>query len=77
MICPVIGITVDNVDSNIISGKYESNVAYSRMVAEAGGLPLLLPQEIELAAYYVELCDGLMLTGGDRKSTRLNSSHVL
>ena len=62
---PVIGVTVDNVDSNIASGKYESNIAYSRMVAAAGGLPLLLPQEMELAAHYVDLCDGLMLTGGD------------
>lgn len=66
---PIIGITVDNVDSNIASGKYESNVAYSRMVAEAGGLPLLLPQEVELAEYYVDLCDGVMLTGGDDART--------
>ena len=69
MIRPVIGITVDNVESCISSGKYESNLAYSRMVAEAGGLPLLLPQEIELAAHYVELCDGVMLTGGDDART--------
>ncbi|MDB5390755.1 MAG: gamma-glutamyl-gamma-aminobutyrate hydrolase [Planctomycetaceae bacterium] len=62
---PLIGITVDNVESNFASGKYESNVEYSRMVAAAGGLPLLLPQEIELASHYVELCDGLMFTGGD------------
>jgi putative glutamine amidotransferase len=62
---PLIGITVDNVESNSASGKYESNIAYSRMIAEAGGLPWLLPQEIELAADYVERCDGLMFTGGD------------
>lgn len=62
---PLIGITVDNVDSSIASGKYESNLEYSRAVAEAGGLPILLPQEVELAEYYVSLCDGLMLTGGD------------
>jgi putative glutamine amidotransferase len=62
---PLIGITIDNVNSSIASGKYESNLAYSRAVAEAGGLPLLLPQEVELASHYVSLCDGLMLTGGD------------
>ena len=62
---PLIGITVDNVDSNISSGKYESNLAYSRAIAAAGGLPLLLPQEVNLAVHYVNLCDGLMLTGGD------------
>jgi len=66
---PIIGITVDNVDSSIASGKYESNVDYSRMVAEAGGLPLLLPQEVELVEYYVDLCDGVMLTGGDDART--------
>ena len=62
---PLIGITIDNVENDINSGRYESNVAYSRAVVEAGGLPLLLPQEVELAAQYVDLCDGLLLTGGD------------
>ena len=61
---PLIGITIDNVESDIASGRYESNVAYSRAVVAAGGLPLLLPQEVELAVQYVDLCDGLMLTGG-------------
>jgi putative glutamine amidotransferase len=69
MMRPLIGITVDNFQNNIASGKYESNVDYCRAVAEAGGLPLLLPQEVELAAHYVELCDGLMLTGGDDART--------
>ncbi len=66
---PLIGITIDNVENNITSGKYESNLAYSRMVVETGGLPVLLPQEVELAAQYVDLCDGLMLTGGDDART--------
>ena len=66
---PLIGITVDNVENDIASGRYESNVAYSRGVVAAGGLPVLLPQEVELAAQYVELCDGLMLTGGDDART--------
>lgn len=26
---------------------------------------MLLPQEPELAAHFVELCDGFLLTGGD------------
>lgn len=62
---PLIGITIDNVDSSVASGRYESNIAYSRVVAEAGGIPLLLPQELSLAEAYVNLCDGIMLTGGD------------
>ncbi|MDB5344108.1 MAG: glutamine amidotransferase class-I [Schlesneria sp.] len=57
---PLIGITVDNLDTD----RYVSNIAYSQGIAEAGGLPLLLPQDVELAASYVELCDGIVLTGG-------------
>ncbi len=57
---PLIGITVDNLDTD----RYVSNIAYSQGIAGAGGLPLLLPQEVELAASYVEICDGILLTGG-------------
>lgn len=57
---PLIGITVDN----IATERYASNVDYSEWIARAGGLPLLLTQEVELAAEYVERCDGIMLTGG-------------
>ncbi len=66
---PVIGITVDNVENSIASGKYECNLAYCRRVVEAGGLPVMLPQEVESATYYVDLCDGLLLTGGDDART--------
>ena len=66
---PLIGITLDNALNNIDSGKYESNVTYSRAVAKAGGLPVLLPQEVELVAHYVEHFDGLILTGGDDART--------
>lgn len=62
---PIIGITVDNHDSNLDSGKYVTNIDYSRMIAEAGGLPVFIPQEISLADFYVAMCDGVMLTGGD------------
>ena len=59
---PLIGITVDNKDNLLSSGKYESASAYSRAVAKAGGLPFLLPQEVSLAEEYVERCDGIVLT---------------
>lgn len=61
---PVIGITVDNKANSVESGQYESAIAYSRAVADAGGVPLLLPQRPELADEYAALCDGFMLTGG-------------
>ena len=61
---PVIGITVDNRDNTANSGKYESSIAYSRAVANARAVPVLLPHEPELAATYATTCDGLVLTGG-------------
>lgn len=61
---PLIGITVENVDSGLATGKYESNVDYSRAVVDAGGLPVLMSQDIELAPHYVERFDGILLTGG-------------
>lgn len=66
---PRIGITVDNRDSTAASGQYESAIRYSRGIARAGGLPLLLPHEPELAPHYVELCDAIVLTGGDDPAT--------
>ncbi len=67
---PVIGITVDNRDNTAASGRYESSIAYSRCVAQAGGLPVLLPHEPGLAKRYVLVCDGLVLTGGVDPDTR-------
>jgi len=61
---PIIGITVDNADNTAASGKYESAIAYSNVVTDAGGVPFLLPHVPELAETYIELCDGLILTGG-------------
>jgi putative glutamine amidotransferase len=61
---PVIGITVDNKDNTAASGTYESAIRYSRAVESAGGLPVLLPHEADLAMDYVAMVDGLILTGG-------------
>jgi len=66
---PIIGISIDNHDNTAISGKYESPMAYSRCVAAAGGLPMLLPHEPDLATDFVEACDGMMLTGGTDPAT--------
>jgi putative glutamine amidotransferase len=64
MIRPLIGITCDNKDNRLDTGHYESAIAYSRAIAEAGGLPLILPQEVELASEYVALCAGILFSGG-------------
>ncbi len=63
---PVIGITLDNAGNTAASGRYEVGSGYSRAVAAAGGLPVLLPHEADAGAVagYAELCDGFIFTGG-------------
>ena len=61
---PVVGITVDNRDNTAQSGAYECAIAYSRAVRSAGGVSVLLPHEVERVDDYLQLCDGLLLTGG-------------
>ena len=61
---PTIGITLDNKENTAASGVYECGVGYSQCVARAGGVPVLLPHEVELVPRYIELCDGFILTGG-------------
>jgi putative glutamine amidotransferase len=61
---PVIGITVDTVDS----GKcYESPFGYARAVERAGGLPFLFPYKVslDLVPQYVDLIDGMLFSGGN------------
>lgn len=61
---PVIGITLDHKDNSASSGRYESSIAYSRAVLAAGGVPVLLPQEIQAIPHFLSLCQGFVLTGG-------------
>ncbi len=61
---PVIGITVDNRKNSAASCIYESSIIYSRAVTQAGGVPVLLPHDPQLAAQHIDLCDGLVLSGG-------------
>ena len=61
---PLVGIVVDNRENTAKSGRYEVSIAYSRCVAQANGIPLLLPHEPDLAEHYARMCDALVLTGG-------------
>lgn len=61
---PLIGITSDNKDNAAHSGTYECAARYARAVAEAGGLPVMLPQEVGLVDDYLQRCDGFLFTGG-------------
>ncbi|MDM5338352.1 gamma-glutamyl-gamma-aminobutyrate hydrolase family protein [Fictibacillus enclensis] len=64
-ILPVIGITVS---SSMYKGNNSSilNLAYSKAIVKAGGLPFLIPSvNREAACESLALCDGLLLPGGD------------
>lgn len=62
---PWIGISVNSESNAKGESRYDLAPAYASAVTEAGGLPLLLPHEPALAEHYLDLCDGLILTGGD------------
>jgi putative glutamine amidotransferase len=63
---PVIGLTLDSEPPGGYSKLpwYALRENYCAAVIRAGGLPVLLPHEPEQAAAYLELIDGLVVTGG-------------
>lgn len=64
---PLIGITLDSEPPGGYSKFpwYAARENYSGAVARAGGLPILLPHETELAESYLGAIDGLIVTGGN------------
>ena len=64
---PVIGLTLDHEDPGGYSKFpwYAMRENYFSAVARAGGLPIALPHEPELAEEYLALIDGLVVTGGN------------
>lgn len=68
---PVIGITADHEEPDPEAklqgkpGSYFLRQNYSDAVVKAGGVPLVLPHEPELAEVILERIDGLIVTGGD------------
>ena len=63
---PVIGITLDSEEPGGYSKFpwYALRQNYCSWIAQAGGLPLALPHEPELASQYLDRIDGLLVTGG-------------
>lgn len=68
LITPVIGITLDSEQGG--PGEYSKFPWYAlrrnyvSAVVRAGGLPLLLPHELDLLPIYLDDIDGLLVTGG-------------
>jgi len=63
---PVVGITLDSEPAGGWSKYpwYAVRENYCAAVAEAGGLPILLPHEPDKAEAYLERIDALLITGG-------------
>ena len=63
---PVIGITLDSEPAGGYAKLpwYALRENYCDVIAAAGGLPIALPHEPELADRYLALIDGLVVTGG-------------
>ncbi len=64
---PLIGLTLDWEAPGGYSALpwYALRENYCAAVAAAGGLPVLLPHEIDQAERYLDRLDGLIVTGGD------------
>jgi len=63
---PVIGVTLDSEPPGGYAKQpwYALRENYCDVIAQAGGLPVALPHEPGLADRYLELLDGLVVTGG-------------
>lgn len=66
MTYPIIGITADAESAGGYSKLpwYALRQNYASAVAKAGGLPLILPHEPDLADAYLDKIDALVITGG-------------
>ncbi|MEK6734845.1 MAG: gamma-glutamyl-gamma-aminobutyrate hydrolase family protein, partial [Pseudomonadota bacterium] len=65
---PIIGITVDWEDSPTYSKQhcwYALRSNYASSISEAGGVPILLPYDLEAIDQYIEMIDALVVPGGD------------
>ena len=63
---PVVGVTLDSEEPGGYSKLpwYALRQNYCDAIARAGGLPVALPHEPELAEHYLGLIDALVVTGG-------------
>ena len=63
---PVIGITADLEETGGYSALpwYALRQNYASSITRAGGIPIILPHEMSLIDSYLNLIDGLMVTGG-------------
>lgn len=63
---PIIGVTLDSEEGGGFADSpwYAIRQNYLSCIAEAGGVPIALPHLAELADAYLDMIDGLVVTGG-------------
>lgn len=63
---PIIGVTLDSEEGGGFSDSpwYAIRQNYLSSLSEAGGVPIALPHLAELAEIYLDMCDGLVVSGG-------------
>jgi putative glutamine amidotransferase len=65
---PIIGITLDWEDSHTYSKTnpwYALRTNYASVISDHNGIAITLPYDLEAVDQYIDMIDGLMLTGGD------------
>lgn len=64
---PIIGFTLDYEEAGGYSKYpwYAIRDNYCASVAKFGGIPIALPHEVALVPHYLEMIDGLIITGGN------------
>ena len=62
---PIIGVTLDISNNNSSYPWYTVRQNYADAIITNGGIPVLLPIAMDYISYYVEMIDGLLITGGD------------
>ncbi len=68
---PIIGITPDVGVTARGTPRYECASAYAEAVARAGGMPVILPHQVEYVERYAATCHGFVFTGGDDPATEM------
>ncbi|QNN22798.1 gamma-glutamyl-gamma-aminobutyrate hydrolase family protein [Planctomycetales bacterium ZRK34] len=67
---PLIGVTCDTHRHRAPDDfAYDSPASYAQAVTRAGGVPILLPCEVDHVDRYVAMCDGFVFSGGDDPDT--------
>lgn len=63
---PLIGLTADIEEraSGSTETAYVLRCNYAAAITTAGGMPVILPYDVSLAASYAEMLDGIVITGG-------------